>query len=133
MKTFKTAPLLAVCLILLLCAFISAYSTDAQVISRNLSVDAGMFKIYRRIVFLNGITDTCILTIEGKCQVENGEKLAVTCKTGKDEYKKHYLGLSDNVTYFSEQLDGTDVSVSRYKVIFKPSTIIPDVDLSLGL
>lgn len=32
-------------------------------------------------------------------------QLEVTCKTGDGEYKKHYLGISDNVTYFVEQLD----------------------------
>jgi hypothetical protein len=104
-------------------------STDAQVVSRNLSLEAGNFKIDRRIVFYNGITGDYILSIQGKCQVEHGDKLAVTCKTGNDSYKKHYLGLSDNVTYFSEQLDGVDVSAYYHKVIFKPQEIIPDVDL----
>lgn len=104
-------------------------STDADVVSRNISLEAGNFKIDRRIVFYNGITGTYILTIEGRCQVEHGDKLAVTCKVGEDSYKKHYLGLSDNVTYFSEQLEGKDVSAYRYKVIFKPEVILPDVDL----
>lgn len=103
--------------------------SDADVVSENISTEAGMFKITRRIVFLNGITDSYILVIEGRCQVEHAEKLAVTCKTGENSYKKHYLGLSDNVTYFSEQLDDVDVSAYRYKVIFKPETILPDIDL----
>ncbi len=110
----------------------SGCSTDAEVASRNLSLEAGSFKINRRIVFYNGITDTYILTIEGRCQVEHDAKLAVTCKTGENSYKKHYLGLSDNVTYFAEQLDDANVSVYRYKVIFKPETILPDIDLSVS-
>lgn len=122
-----------VSLIILLCAFfVVGCGTDAQVVSRNLSLEAGMFKINRRIVFYNGITDTYILTVEGRCQVEHGNKLAVTCKVGEDAYKKHYLGLSDNVTYFAEQLNSADVSEYRYKVIFKPQSIIPDVALSVG-
>lgn len=118
--------------LILLSGAMSGCSTDADVVSRNLSQEAGMFKVLRRIIFYNGITDSYILTIEGFCQVEHGEKLAVTCKTGEDSYKKHYLGLSDNVTYFSEQLDGKDVSSNRYKVIFKPKSIVPDVELSIG-
>ena len=109
---------------------LSGCATDADVVSRNISTEAGMFKIDRRIVFYNGITDTYILTIEGKCQVEHAEKLAVTCKTGDDSYKKHYLGLSDNVTYFSEQLEPVSVSAYHSKVVFKPEVILPDVDLS---
>jgi hypothetical protein len=105
-------------------------ATDATVVSRNISKDAGMFKIDRRIVFYNSIRDVYILSVEGKCQVEHGNKLAVTCKVADDAYFKHYLGLSDNVTYFSEQIKTADVSAYRYKVIFKPSVIIPDVDLS---
>jgi len=112
--------------------FVSGCDSQAQVASRNLSLEAGEFKITRRIVFLNGITDSYILVIEGKCQVEHAEKLSVTCKTGDEAYKKHYLGLSDNVTYFSEQLDAVNVSTYHYKVLFKPQTIVPDIDLKTG-
>jgi hypothetical protein len=38
------------------------------------------------------------------------------------------LGLSDNVTFFVEQVDAADVSAYHYRVVFKPQTIIPDVD-----
>lgn len=105
---------------------------DAEVASRNLSVAADNFELDRRIVFYNGITSEYILTIEGRCAVTTASgTLAVTCKTSSDEFKKHYLGLSDNVTYFSEQLAAADVSVYRYRVIFKPSVIVPDVDLAV--
>ena len=102
--------------------------TDASVASNNLSKQADMFELERRIVFYNGITGEYILTIEGKCSISGSGALAVTCKTGHSQFKKHYLGLSDNVTYFSEQLDSSIVDVYHYKVIFKPSAIIPDVD-----
>lgn len=105
---------------------------DATIVSQNISQDAGMFKINRRVIFYNGITDTYILTIEGRCQVEHNDKLAVTCKTGENSYKKHYLGLSDNVTYFAEQLEAVDVNPYHYKVIFKPQVILPDIDLKVS-
>ena len=106
-------------------------STDATVASANLSKAADMFEIERRVVFLNGITDEYILTIEGRCSIEDSSRqLEVTCKTGPAEFKKHFLGLSDNVTYFAEQMEGGNVSVYRYRVIFKPESIIPDVDLA---
>lgn len=110
---------------------------DAQMASQNLSKAADNFEINRRIVFVNGITDNYILSIEGRCsfEVESGAKpkVAVTCKTSPNTYKKHTLGLSDNVTFFSEQLEATSVSVYRYRVTFKPSVILPDVDVRLGL
>ena len=36
-------------------------------------------------------------------------------------YKKHFLGLSDNVTYFAEQIDSKNVDKYHYRLIFKPS------------
>ena len=62
----------------------------------------------RRVVFVNGITDKYLLSIEGLCSITKDKydaQLEVTCKTGDGEYKKHYLGISDNVTYFVEQMD----------------------------
>ena len=111
---------------------VSGCQTDAQVASYNLSKDAEMFQISRRVVFFNGITDTYMLTIEGLCSIEDqSNQLEVTCKTGPGVYKKHFLGLSDNVTYFVEQLEAKDVSTYHYKVIFKPQTIIPDIDVKI--
>jgi len=103
---------------------------EAQVASSNLSTAADNFQIERRIVFYNGVTGDYILQLQGLCSIENdGKRVAVTCKTGNDEFKKHFLGLSDNVTYFAEQLQYANVSTAHYKVIFKPSVIIPDVDI----
>ena len=53
----------------------------------------------------------------------------VICKTGPALFKKHFLGLSDNVTYFAEQLEPAQANVYHYRVTFKPSVIIPAVNL----
>lgn len=103
--------------------------TDADVASKNLSKAAEQFEVPRRVVFYNGITDKYMLTIEGYCSIEDERRqLEVTCKDGDKEFKKDYLGLSDNVTYVVEQLEDINVSTTHYRVIFKPETIIPDFD-----
>lgn len=105
---------------------------DADVASKNLSTAADNFEILRRVVFYNGITDEYMLEIEGFCSLGNDDgpkELTVTCKVGDGEFKKHFLGLSDNVTYFVEQLEGANVSTNHYRVVFKPSIIVPDVDV----
>ena len=103
---------------------------DADMASYNLSKAADNFEIARRIVFYNGITDTYMLTIEGRCSIydDGVGQLEVVCKTSDSDYTKHFLGLSDNVTYFAEQLVGVDVSVYHYRITFKPQAIIPDID-----
>jgi hypothetical protein len=89
-----------------------------------------MFEIDRRIIFYNGITGEYMLSLEGRCSIyDQGNQLEVTCKTGPSQYKKHFLGLSDNVTYFAEQVESTGIDVYHYRVIFKPSAIIPDIDM----
>ena len=103
---------------------------DASVASHNLSKEADYFNLVRRVVFYNGITDSYMLTIEGRCSIKSDnrdEQLEVTCKTGPDSYKKHFLGISDNVTYFVEQLDSADVSKDHYLIVFKPSAIVPSI------
>lgn len=121
-------------LIAAIAAGITGCSTDADVASRNLSKAAEMFEINRRIVFVNVMADSYILSIEGRCSIEDkGHKVAITCKTGANEFKKHQMGRTETVTYFSEQLDSANVSTYHYKVIFKPQTIVPDIDLETSL
>jgi hypothetical protein len=106
--------------------------SDADVVSNNLSKSADQFEVLRRIVFYNGITGDYMLTIEGYCSLGNFDaerELTVTCETSSGQYKKNFLGLSDNVTYFVEQLDAAGVSKDHYRVVFKPSTIVPDIDV----
>ena len=124
-------------LIVLFALLLAGCAQPADVASRNLSIDADNFRVERRIVFYNGITDSYMLTIEGKCALGNTDsdgELTVTCKTGPDSYKKHFLGLSDNVTYFVEQIESKGVNAYQYNVIFRPTTIVPAfrVDLSGG-
>ena len=51
--------------------FLAGCQRDAQVASWNLSKAADNFEINRRVVFYNGITDSYMLTIEGRCSIED--------------------------------------------------------------
>lgn len=127
----KYRNLLAVAFLALASVAVGACSSKADVASENLSKAAEQFEIDRRIVFFNGITDTYLMTIEGRCSIEadgaDGQ-LEVTCLVGDDKYKKHFLGLSDNVSYFVEQIQPAEADVYRYRVLFRPETIVPDID-----
>ena len=117
--------------IIVLLAVLLSGCADADVASGNVSRAADNFEINRRIVFYNGVTGEYILVIEGFCSLGNYDpagSLSVICKTSPTEYKKHFLGLSDNVTYFAEQIDSAQVSAYHYRVFFKPSVIVPDID-----
>lgn len=109
---------------------LSACQDDADVASYNLSKAADNFEIVRRVVFYDGINADYMLEITGRCSIaDQGNQLELTCKDGPDQFSKHFLGLSDNVTYFAEQVGAVDVSVFHTRITWKPQSIIPDVDL----
>ena len=110
----------------LLTILLSACSA-AGTVSRNISKDSDEFRVTRRVVFYNSLTDTYIMEMVGNISVnlERDNVIEVIAKVGPDKYQKHYLGLSDNVTYTVEQIGTSDVSEYDYKMIFKPEKIIP--------
>lgn len=117
---------------MILAALVSFGCSDAHVASQNISKAADNFEINRRIIFYNGITGEYMLSIEGFCSLGSANEtkaVSVTCKTGPSNFKKHFLGLSDNVTYFAEQIEPASVSRYHYRVVFKPLAIIPDIEI----
>lgn len=129
----KTKKIAAVGVIAAVGLFLASCSSDADKASYNVSVAAENFEVNRLIVGINGVTDEVLFSVEGRCSIERDGDLVVTCKEGPDEYKKHYLGLSDNVTYVSTQLEPIDVSVYHTRIILKPENIVPNFDLSTGV
>lgn len=101
--------------------------TAKDTVSQNISRDADEFKVVRRVVFYNSISDTFMMEMVGNIAIDINRDgvIEVIAKIGPNEYQKHYLGLSDNVTYTVEQVGTVDASEYRYKVIFKPESIIP--------
>lgn len=117
-------------LVIVMTAILAA-CTEAETVNHNISKSADSFEVNRRIVFFNGITDKYLLSIEGMCSLDirDDKTLRVTCKVGEEDYKRHYLGLSDNVSYFVEQVDPVNADPFHYRVLFRPESIVPDIDL----
>lgn len=115
-------------------AVLSGCTSAADSANENLSKAADNFEVPRRIVGINGITDKVLFSVEGFCSITNdGKKLDVICKVSKDgTVERTTLGLSDNVTYVSTQLSGVKVDLFRPRIIFRPETIIPNIDLSVS-
>jgi len=131
----KKSYLILLVLVVAFSSMLFACQAEADVASQNLSTQADQFQVFRRVIFYNSITNDIIFVAEGYCSLGNYDKegeLSVTCKVGNGLYVKHFLGLSDNVTYYVIQLDPAYASVHHYKVIFNPGIAIPDVDLDIG-
>lgn len=116
--------------------------TAADVASRNTSLAADNFEIRRLIVGVNGITGESLFSVEGFCSItgtmdesdgtDQAPALVVTCKEGNGEFRKHYLGLSDNTTWTATQLDSNKASEFRTRILYRPTALVPDMDLSVG-
>lgn len=127
---FKKMCVVMVMFVMISMGFMTGCVSDATRANQNLTTAADNFEINRRVVFYNSITDTYILSVEGRCSVEfEPNKFVVIIKVGPDEFKRHYLGRADNVFPFVEQLDSAKVDVYHYRVIFKPKTILPSFEV----
>jgi hypothetical protein len=114
-------------------ALLTGCTQESERAAFNVSQAAHNFEVNRRVVFYNGITGDYILTVEGLLSVapdnRNPAWVSVIVKTGPSEYKKHYLGVSDNVTWFCEQIEAVAASPYHYRVIFRPATVIPSIEI----
>lgn len=112
--------------------FLLSACNEADVVSQNISTAADQFQVNRRIDIINGITDKILLEASGYCSLGNHDQareLSITCKVGPGEYRKFFAGLSDNVTYTVAQIDPQPVNEYHYKVIWRPESILPDIDI----
>lgn len=112
---------------------LGACDSDANVAFENLRKEADHFQIMRRVVFINNITGDYILELTGNCSIDTDvvrSRLELICKTGEKEFKMHYFGLSDNTSYLVEQLDWVESNQYQYILRFKPSTIVPIIEMS---
>lgn len=110
---------------------LTACQQDAQVANQNLTIAADNFEIMRNIVFYNTWTDTEVVSITGYCSIEDKDhKLWVTCKDA-DGIKRHQLGRSANLTYFMTQIESVEVSLYHTRIVWKPQSFIPDIDVQV--
>lgn len=107
-------------------------SAQSDTVSYNLSKDADSFKVHRLVVFHNDITDTNIWSIEGRCALGNDDskdKRSVICKISDKDYVKEIIQMGDNVSVISIQTEPTSSDPYHYTVLFRPETIIPNIEL----
>ena len=87
MSTKRGLPAITLTVAAALATALSACSA-ADVASSNISQDSDNFRVPRRVVFVNGITDEYLLEIEGLCSIKDSAddnskgQLEVTCKVG---------------------------------------------------
>ena len=102
--------------------------TEANTVSTNISREADNFNVTRRLVVINGRTDTIIFSLVGNFSItidQEENQLEVIAEVRDGVYRKHFIGLSDEIQYFVEDVGDNEVSKYRYEVEFMPEKIIP--------
>lgn len=118
---------LAVLVVVMAVALIGC--TQASRVNHNLSKEADSFNIVRQLTVINCIEGDVLFQMSGKMSINADEmdnQLEVIVEND-GTYVKHFIGLSDNVTYVIEDLNLGDNAVNnyRYTLNFNPNMWIP--------
>ena len=101
---------------------------EASRVNHNITEEAENFNIYRRVTVINCIKGDTLFSIEGLMNIEadlQDKQLELIVEVGDGKYKKHFIGLSDNVTYTVEDISGAEVSKYHYSINYNPNMWIP--------
>ena len=101
--------------------------TEAQRVSYNLSQEADNFNIVRQLTVINCIEGDVLFQMTGNMSIEadNVDNQLEVVVENDGKYQKHFIGLSDNVTYVVEDLGSANVSKYRYTLNYNPNMWIP--------
>lgn len=126
MSKTKNAKTLLVILIVTV-AFLLSGCTQADKVSRNISKEADLFNVTRRLAVMNMRTDKPIFELIGNFSVGNNDhnELKITVQTGPSLYKEHLIYLNDWTMYVVEDISGASVSPYKYEINFMPESIVP--------
>ncbi|WP_303869264.1 hypothetical protein [Acetobacterium wieringae] len=120
----KTAVFIALLGLLML----TGCESEAEKVSYNLSQQADNFNVIRQLTVINCIEGDVLFQMTGKMSITADtadNQLEVIVEDEDGSYKKHFIGLSDNVTYVVEDLGGNDVSKYKYTLNYNPKMWIP--------
>ena len=118
--------LLAVVMIACLCY--GCETRQADVVSYNLSLEADNFNNVRQVTVINCLQGDVLFQMTGKLSItaDTADKqLEIIVEDEYGQYKKHFIGLSDNVTYVVEDITSGDVSSYKYTLNFNPKMWLP--------
>lgn len=99
-------------------------------VSYNLSLEADNFNDVRQITVINCLQGEVLFQMTGKMSIAadtGDDQLEIIVEDENGEYKKHFIGLSDNVTYVVEDITTGEVSKYKYTLNFNPEMWLPEV------
>lgn len=120
--------IIALFLSLIMVLTLSACATQAERVSYNLSQQADNFNNIRQVTVINCLQGDVLFQMTGKLSITadtSDNQLEIVVEDEYGNYKKHFIGLSDNVTYVVEDITAGDVSNYKYTLNFNPKMWLP--------
>ena len=114
--------------IVMLFALAACGDTQANRVSYNLSQEADNFNNVRQVTVINCLQGDVLFQMTGKISITadtSDNQLEIIVEDENGNYKKHFIGLSDNVTYVVEDITTGDVSNYKYTLNFNPKMWLP--------
>lgn len=115
--------------VLLTVTVLTGCETEAQKVSYNLSQQADNFNIVRQLTVINCIEGDVLFQMTGKMSItaDTADNQLEIIVEDNGTYVKHFVGLSDNVTYVVEDLNlgANEVNKYKYTLNFNPKMWIP--------
>ena len=102
--------------------------SEASRVSSNLSKEADNFNVIRQLTVINCIQGDTLFQMTGRLSVTADtadNQLEVLVEKEDGTYQKHFIGLSDNVTYVVEDLGSNNVDKYKYTLNYNPKMWIP--------
>ena len=102
--------------------------SEANRVSYNLSQEADNFNDIRQLTAINCIQGDVLFQMTGRMSIKADmadNQLEVIIEDENGEYKKHFIGLSDNVTYVVEDITSDDIDRYHYVLNFNPKMWLP--------
>lgn len=102
--------------------------TEAERASYNLSKQADNFNVVRQLTVINCLQGDVLFQMTGRMSIyadTTDNQLEIIVEDNDGSYKKHFVGLSDNVTYVIEDIDTNYVSEYHYTLNFNPKMWLP--------
>ena len=118
---------LVMAVIIVLCAS-GCEQRQSDIVSYNISLEADNFNTVRQITLINCLQGDVLFQMTGKMSIEADtvdNQLEVIVEESEGVYKKHFIGLSDNVTYVVEDVTGNDVDNYNYVLNYNPKMWLP--------
>lgn len=128
MKMKKKIALITLIVGVLATMLVGCAQSEADQVSYNLSLEADNFNDVRQITVINCLQGDVLFQMTGKMSIEADtadNQLEIVVEDENGEYKKHFIGLSDNVTYVVEDITSGDVDKYKYTLNFNPNMWIP--------